>query len=178
MRWQNAETAAEYVDRHASAAFAVAVERTPRNPAKQFFLGLRLKRRSRGRLVGVRAGGASSSCANGLLERDGNRLRLTPRGVHALERSLRGIRMTEALSQIDLRSDTVTKPTPAMRRAMAEAEVGDDVYGEDPTVNRLEERAAAKSWARRPRCLCPPARMGNTIGIKVAHPSRRGSDVR
>jgi len=43
---------------------------------------------------------------------------------------------------IDLRSDTVTKPTPEMRRAMAEAEVGDDVYGEDPTVNLLEERAA------------------------------------
>ena len=43
---------------------------------------------------------------------------------------------------IDLRSDTLTKPTDAMRRAMAEAEVGDDVYGEDPTVNRLEETAA------------------------------------
>jgi len=43
---------------------------------------------------------------------------------------------------IDLRSDTVTRPTPAMRRAMAEAEVGDDVYGEDPTVNRLEALAA------------------------------------
>src|SRR5512132_795862 len=43
---------------------------------------------------------------------------------------------------IDLRSDTVTKPTPAMRRAMAEAEVGDDVFGEDPTVNRLQERVA------------------------------------
>ncbi len=43
---------------------------------------------------------------------------------------------------IDLRSDTVTKPTPAMRRAMAEAEVGDDVFGDDPTVKRLEERAA------------------------------------
>ena len=43
---------------------------------------------------------------------------------------------------IDLRSDTVTKPTPAMRQAMFEAEVGDDVYQEDPTVNRLEERAA------------------------------------
>jgi threonine aldolase len=43
---------------------------------------------------------------------------------------------------IDLRSDTVTRPTPAMRAAMAEAEVGDDVYGEDPTVNRLEELAA------------------------------------
>ena len=43
---------------------------------------------------------------------------------------------------IDLRSDTVTKPTPAMRRAMANAEVGDDVYGEDPTVNRLQDRVA------------------------------------
>jgi threonine aldolase len=45
---------------------------------------------------------------------------------------------------IDLRSDTVTEPTPAMRAAMAEAEVGDDVYGEDPTVNRLQETAAVR----------------------------------
>jgi threonine aldolase len=48
------------------------------------------------------------------------------------------------MKPIDFRSDTVTKPTPAMRRAMAEAEVGDDVYGEDPTVNRLEERIAER----------------------------------
>jgi threonine aldolase len=46
------------------------------------------------------------------------------------------------MSLIDLRSDTVTKPTPQMRRAMADAEVGDDVFGDDPTVNALEERAA------------------------------------
>ena len=46
------------------------------------------------------------------------------------------------MKTIDLRSDTVTKPTPEMRRAMMEAEVGDDVYGEDPTVNALEEQAA------------------------------------
>src|SRR5262245_28522634 len=44
---------------------------------------------------------------------------------------------------IDLRSDTVTRPSAAMRRAMAEAEVGDDVFGDDPTVNRLQEKAAA-----------------------------------
>src|ERR1051326_6279001 len=44
------------------------------------------------------------------------------------------------VTTIDLRSDTVTKPTPEMRRAMFEAEVGDDVYGEDPTINRLEQR--------------------------------------
>ena len=43
---------------------------------------------------------------------------------------------------IDLRSDTVTQPTEEMRRAMAEAEVGDDVYGEDPSINRFQERAA------------------------------------
>jgi len=43
---------------------------------------------------------------------------------------------------IDLRSDTVTQPTPAMRKAMAEAEVGDDVFGEDPTVNTLQEKVA------------------------------------
>ena len=46
-------------------------------------------------------------------------------------------------SAVDLRSDTVTRPTAAMRRAMAEAEVGDDVYLEDPSVNRLEKRAGA-----------------------------------
>jgi len=45
---------------------------------------------------------------------------------------------------VDLRSDTITRPTPAMRRAMADAEVGDDVFGEDPTVNRLEEMAAER----------------------------------
>lgn len=49
---------------------------------------------------------------------------------------------TGSLPLVDLRSDTVTRPTPAMRRAMAEADVGDDVYGEDPTVNRLQDVAA------------------------------------
>ncbi len=58
---------------------------------------------------------------------------------------------------IDLRSDTVTRPTAAMRRAMADAEVGDDVYGEDPTVNRLEDRAAS-FWVRKRACSFPPAR--------------------
>ena len=67
---------------------------------------------------------------------------------------------------IDLRSDTVTKPTPAMRRAMAEAEVGDDVYGEDPTVNRLEQRAA-EILGKQAALFVPTGTMGNTIGIKV-----------
>jgi threonine aldolase len=67
---------------------------------------------------------------------------------------------------IDLRSDTVTRPTPAMRRAMAEAEVGDDVYGEDPTVNRLEERAAA-ILGKEAALFVPTGSMGNSIGIKL-----------
>jgi threonine aldolase len=67
---------------------------------------------------------------------------------------------------IDLRSDTVTKPTAAMRRAMAEADVGDDVYGEDPTVNRLEQRAAEVT-GKEAALFVPTGTMGNTIGIKV-----------
>ena len=51
------------------------------------------------------------------------------------------------MKTIDLRSDTVTRPSPEMRRAMAEAEVGDDVYGEDPTVNRLEALSAELTGA-------------------------------
>ncbi len=67
---------------------------------------------------------------------------------------------------IDLRSDTVTKPTPAMRRAMAEAEVGDDVYREDPTVARLEARTA--ELLGKPAALfVPTGSMGNTIAIKL-----------
>ena len=65
---------------------------------------------------------------------------------------------------IDLRSDTVTRPTPAMRKAMGEAEVGDDVYGEDPTVNRLEERAAA-IMGKEAALFVPTGTMGNTIAV-------------
>ena len=67
---------------------------------------------------------------------------------------------------VDLRSDTVTKPTPEMRRAMAEAEVGDDVYGEDPTVNKLEQRAA-EIFQREAAIFVPSGSMGNTIAIKL-----------
>ena len=67
---------------------------------------------------------------------------------------------------VDLRSDTVTKPTPEMRRAMAEAEVGDDVYGEDPTVNRLEQ-AAASVFGREAAIFVPTGTMGNQIAIKI-----------
>jgi threonine aldolase len=67
---------------------------------------------------------------------------------------------------IDLRSDTVTRPTPAMRRAMFEAEVGDDVYGEDPTVNRLQARAA-EIFQREAALFVPTGSMGNAVAIKV-----------
>jgi threonine aldolase len=69
-------------------------------------------------------------------------------------------------SVVDLRSDTVTRPTPEMRRAMAEAEVGDDVYGEDPSVNRLEERAS-QIFEREAALFVPTGTMGNQIAIKV-----------
>lgn len=75
---------------------------------------------------------------------------------------------------IDLRSDTVTKPTPAMRRAMFEAEVGDDVYQEDPTVNRLEARAA-EVLGKEAALFVPSGCMGNTIGIKLL--TRHGEEV-
>src|SRR4029078_705454 len=74
----------------------------------------------------------------------------------------------------DFRSDTVTRPTPEMRRAMAEAEVGDDVYGEDPTVNALQEEGArllgfeAALWV-------PSGVMGNEIAIRIL--TRPGQEV-
>jgi threonine aldolase len=67
---------------------------------------------------------------------------------------------------IDLRSDTVTKPTPGMIAAMAAAEVGDDVYGEDPTVNRLEERVAAL-LGKEAAVFVPSGTMSNQIAVKA-----------
>lgn len=75
---------------------------------------------------------------------------------------------------IDLRSDTVTRPTPAMRRAMAAAEVGDDVYGEDPTVNALEEAAAAR-FGREAALLCPSGVMCNQLWLRLL--ARPGTEV-
>jgi threonine aldolase len=71
-----------------------------------------------------------------------------------------------AESVVDLRSDTVTRPTPAMRRAMAEAEVGDDVYGEDPTIRALEERTAAL-FGHEAALFVPSGTMGNQIGMRL-----------
>jgi threonine aldolase len=67
---------------------------------------------------------------------------------------------------VDLRSDTLTRPTPAMRRVMAEAEVGDDVYREDPTVNALEERVA-ELFGHEAALFVPSGTMGNQIGLRL-----------
>ncbi|WP_431872519.1 threonine aldolase family protein [Nocardiopsis eucommiae] len=75
---------------------------------------------------------------------------------------------------IDLRSDTLTSPTPAMRRAMAEAEVGDDVFGEDPTVRALEEETAAL-LGREAALYVPSGHMANQLGLYVS--TRSGEEV-
>ena len=78
---------------------------------------------------------------------------------------------------VDLRSDTVTRPTPEMRRAMAEAEVGDDVYGEDPTMNRLERRAA-EILGKEAALFVPTGTMANTIGLKLHTSMERKSSAK
>ena len=67
---------------------------------------------------------------------------------------------------VDLRSDTVTRPTPAMRRAMAEAEVGDDVFGDDPTVQALEARVASLA-GKEAALFVPSGTMGNQLAVNV-----------
>ena len=84
------------------------------------------------------------------------------------------VRTKQATATIDLRSDTVTRPTPAMRAAMAAAEVGDDVYGEDPTVNRLEARAA-EIFGREAALFLPSGTMGNQTAIRLL--TQHGQEV-
>jgi threonine aldolase len=74
--------------------------------------------------------------------------------------------MSSPSRAIDLRSDTVTVPTPEMRRAMADAEVGDDVYGEDPTVNRLQSLAASL-LGKEAALYVPSGTMANQLAIRV-----------
>ena len=78
------------------------------------------------------------------------------------------------MSVVDLRSDTVTQPTAEMRRAMATAPLGDDVMGDDPTVNRLEEVAAARI-GKEAAVFLPSGTMGNLIGIAVN--ARQGEEI-
>lgn len=78
------------------------------------------------------------------------------------------------MKPIDLRSDTVTKPTPGMRKVMADAEVGDDVYGEDPTVNRLEA-LVAEMLGKEAAVFVPTGVMGNQLAIRFH--TRPGDEV-
>jgi len=78
------------------------------------------------------------------------------------------------MKKIDLRSDTVTRPSPAMREAMARAEVGDDVYGEDPTVNALEAKAA-ELMGKEAAVFAPSGTMANQLAIR-SH-TRHGDSV-
>src|SRR3989337_2640567 len=75
---------------------------------------------------------------------------------------------------IDLRSDTVTRPSPAMRAAMAAAEVGDDQFGEDPTINRLQARAA-ELLGKEAALWVPTGTMANQVALRVM--TRPGDDV-
>jgi hypothetical protein len=78
------------------------------------------------------------------------------------------------MEYVDLRSDTVTKPTPEMREAMAEAEVGDDVFRDDPTVNKLEAMAAER-LGKEAALFVPSGTMGNLIALLVH--CQRGDEV-
>src|SRR5690606_3077921 len=75
-------------------------------------------------------------------------------------------RKPEMSTIVALRSDTVTRPTPAMRSAMAEAEVGDDVFGDDPTVQCLELRIA-ELLAKEAALFVPSGTMGNQLALRV-----------
>lgn len=92
--------------------------------------------------------------------------RVDPDEVKAMGKAPEGV--------VDLRSDTVTRPTTEMRQAMATAEVGDDVYGEDPTVNKLEKRAA-EILGKEGALFVPTGCMGNLISIKIW--THHGSEV-
>jgi threonine aldolase len=82
--------------------------------------------------------------------------------------------MSGAAEPVDLRSDTVTRPSPQMRRAMAEAPVGDDQYGEDPTVNRLQQRIA-ELLGKEAALFVPSGTMANQIALKLL--TRPGEEV-
>ena len=79
------------------------------------------------------------------------------------------------MDRIDLRSDTVTQPSPGMRKAMAEAPVGDDQYGEDPTVRRLQERVA-DLVGKEAALFLPSGTMANQVALRVLTQPGEGTD--
>ncbi len=165
VRRQNIELPSDYVGKIQSGQSACVGETTANTAEERFFVGLRLARGIELQPDDWRRfdDPIQRFIADGLLARDHERLAPHQSRRATFERSLCGIHNDMI---IDLRSDTVTRPTPAMRRAMAEAEVGDDVYREDPTVNRLEQRAA-EIMGKEAGLFVPTGTMGNTIAIKV-----------
>ena len=103
----------------------------------------------------------------------GSLLRPVPAGASALARTAIAV-YNSPMNTIDLRSDTVTWPTPGMRRAMAEAPLGDDVYGDDPTVNELEA-FAAKLVGKEAALFVPSGTFGNQLALFTWCP--RGSEI-
>src|SRR5690606_27956348 len=99
------------------------------------------------------------------------RLRSTDRQAR---RRARGVLMPRTQTIVDLRSDTVTRPTPGMREAIARAEVGDDVLGDDPTVRRLEERVA-ELLGKEAALFFPSGTMANQTAVAVL--TTPGSEV-
>src|SRR3989442_12577518 len=95
----------------------------------------------------------------------------TMRWARALFASLdsRGMLSQYRMDVLDLRSDTVTRPTPGMRKAMADAEVGDDCYGDDPSVNRLQDRVA-RMLGKECALWVPTGTMANEIAVGALVP--------
>jgi threonine aldolase len=86
--------------------------------------------------------------------------------ITATQTTVEPEKQAASTAAVDLRSDTVTRPTPEMRRAMYEAEVGDDVYAEDPTINKLQARAA-EIFGREAGLFVPSGSMGNLVAVKT-----------
>src|SRR5438552_13842708 len=85
-----------------------------------------------------------------------------------------GLYTPDALRTVDMRTDTLTMPSPDMRRAMVNAELGDDVFGEDPTVNRLQD-VAAERFGKESALFVSSGTMGNLLGVLVN--ARSGQEI-
>src|SRR5437879_7621590 len=96
------------------------------------------------------------------------------RGLWVCSPGAAGLYTPDALRIVDMRTDTLTMPSPDMRRAMANAELGDDVFGEDPTVNRLQD-VAAERFDKESALFVSSGTMGNLLGLLVN--ARHGEEL-
>ena len=164
-RWQNAETPAEYVERQSPEVGSTTADAAVNPSEEKFFVGLRLAEGIRPNLEEWRRYDAPISrfLNEGLLERHGGTLRLTESRRAAFQRSVPGV---PHQVMIDLRSDTVTKPTPAMRRAMWKPRSATTFTAKTPPSTGWSS-APPRSPARRPRCSCPPAPWATPSRVKL-----------